>query len=190
MTAVFYKCACPKNVVDKIGYLTQIRSTSVAPYEPLDDLNGYLIVDGNHKESGNTTAEDESDYVKLSDITGNDRYYFIISRELMTGGRCKMRLEEDVLMTWKNIIKEANCVIDRAYLGGSEYMVTGDLPILGYQRLSEDSGYDEDFSYNDGNLNVYAALLVAGGSTAKNTSAINEIANKGLLSTIIGNIFG
>lgn len=177
MTAVFSKFNCPKSVMNKTSYLTDQETKTLLSYEPIDDLSGYIIV------SSDLVGYN---YVKMT-ITGMDRYYYIISREPMTGGRFKIYIEEDVLNTFKDIIGEANCIVDNGYIYGNEYMNIGNLPILGFNRLSETAS--SEIPYNDGNHNLYFSLLVASNSTTDNTSSANKFRTK-TLQSLIGSIFG
>lgn len=177
MTAVFYKYNCPKSVMNKTNYLTEPSQKTTNPYEPIDDLNGYIIVSADCSQYN---------YVKLT-LTGIDRYYYITSREPMTGQRFKLFLEEDVLFTFKDTINNADCVVDRGYIQGNEFMNTGNLPILGFNRLSETAS--NEIMYNDGNHNLYFALLVASNSYADNDSIINRYSVSSAAG-IIDKIFG
>lgn len=119
MTLVPYQCSCDPRTVNKSKYIKKtIEGNSIAfkNYEPLDDLNGYILMD---------TVPDSTNYIKINNIDGRDRYYFITSRERQNAGILKVNLHEDVLMTFRKEIKKLDVVVDRA---GSTTKVQSDIP--------------------------------------------------------------
>lgn len=135
MTCTIYKCDCPNNVLNKTDYLEDaVVLSSFSPYEPLDDLHGYIIIEG--VNSGASHAG--HDYVKITNFAGVARYYFVTSRELMTANRCKMNLEEDALMTWHTDIGTTPCIIGRSGVGGFKDM-GNDIPTMSYSIIADDS---------------------------------------------------
>lgn len=117
MTANFYNISCPKNTLDKGTYLAaNPTNVTISPYEALDDTHGYIIV---------SSAQDEYNYVKIKALNGRDRYYFITARDVETAQRCKLTLEEDVLMTFLPDIKEMYVLPKRAYHSS---IMNADLP--------------------------------------------------------------
>lgn len=177
MTCTIYKCDCPHNVVDKTSYLANTSALShFDPYEAIDDLHGYIITD---------KASDGYDYVKITDISGKSRYYFVTSRELMPGQRCKLSLEEDVLMTWKTEILGTPCVVGRAGLGGLKDM-GNDIPLMSYSIISDNALQttilSDDLKYGTLNDLYYVLFTASSGNVAaaaeENTGILPDV-NKG-----------
>lgn len=171
MTANFYKIDCPRSVIDKSGhYAASSLNVSISPYEPIDDISGYIITSGTY---------DSYNYVSINNLNGRTRYYFVGPREVMTGGRCRIRLDEDVLMTWKDTIMNTPCVVGRAGLGGMKDM-GNDIPLMSYSIISDNaqqtSALSSDLSYGTAN-DLYYVLFTA---SAGNTAAASE-ENSGLL---------
>lgn len=145
MTVTLYKCNCPDNVVDKTDYIANEKVLSTfSAYEAIDDLSGYIILGSD---------SDAYDYVKIGNITGQTRYYFVTAREAMPGQRCKLKLDEDVLMTWKTVIMDTKGLIERCNtFGGTEQNPVGpnkdfrgNLPALCYNRVTELSSAPLDY---------------------------------------------
>lgn len=159
MTCTVYKCDCPNNVVDKTDYLENATVlTHFDPYEAIDDLSGYILTDKTY---------DAYNYVKITSITGQTRYYFITSRELMPGQRCKMNLEEDVLMTWENVVMNTEGLIERCNVfGGTKDKPVGpnkdyrgNLPALCFNRVTELSS--DPLEYGENGRDFYYVLVTA-----------------------------
>ena len=154
MTCTVYKLNCDPKVVDKTTFLASGSAlSSFNPYEAIDDLHGYIITG---------TSKDEYDYVKITDISGKTRYYFVTSRELMTGERCKINLEEDVLMTFKDKILNTNCLITNSNAAGNSY-VPQHYPTKAFKRIFEDCS--PEISY-DNSGSTYFTIVYCGGSVS------------------------
>ena len=152
MTAYFYTISCPKDVIDKSSELGAGTSKTIQPYEALDDLTGTIIV---------SPSVANSNYVRLS-VSGKTRYYFVTGREELTGDRCILHLEEDVLMTWKDVIMTTPAIIRRSNVGSSKDFAS-DIPLLSFSRISEES--DASFEYGD-NSNLCFVLVSASQSSS------------------------
>lgn len=138
MNAVFYNISCPYDVLDKTNSLGTGSQATLQPYEPIDDLSGHIIVSSDYINNN---------YVKLS-MTGKDRYFFVTSREPMTGQRFRLNLEEDVLMTWKDDIKSTPGIIGRSNVGSSKDF-RSDIPLFAFSRMSEDAGPSFEYGTAD-----------------------------------------
>lgn len=119
MTLVPYKCTCDPRTVDKSKYIKKTISgenIEFRNYEPLDDLTGFILV---------SSVPDDTNYIRIDNMNGKTRYYFITSRERQNAGILKVYLSEDVLMTFRADIKKLSVVVDRA---GSTTDVQSDIP--------------------------------------------------------------
>lgn len=70
---------------------------TIHPYEPVSDLEGYVIVNYN------------STYEDMNYAAYDNDFYFIVDREKMIGGKMKLYLRMDVLMSFSTGI--VNCPI-------------------------------------------------------------------------------
>ena len=78
-------------------------AVTINAYEPLNDLEGYLIL-------SETASANDCNYYSFT-INGKEKYFMVTSKEAMTGGRCRVNLYQDVLKTWWDEIKEFDCII-------------------------------------------------------------------------------
>lgn len=85
----------PKALNKDLTNIIQIET--IKPYEPVSDLEGYVIIDYN------------SDYENMNYAAYDNDFYFITDREKMIGGKMKLYLRMDVLMSFKTGI--VNCPI-------------------------------------------------------------------------------
>lgn len=90
----------PKKLNKTLGNGTEIQT--ITPYEPVSDLEGYVIVNYN------------ADYMLKNYAAYLNDYYFITDRELLTGGKMKLHLRMDVLMSFQTDIKNCPCVVSRS----------------------------------------------------------------------------
>lgn len=74
-----------------------ITIETINPYEPVSDLEGYVIVNYN------------SAYENMNYAAYDNDFYFIVDREKMIGGKMKLYLRMDVLMSFSTDI--VNCPI-------------------------------------------------------------------------------
>ena len=179
MTVTLYKCSCSDNTVDKLSSLaSQTQAVTCSAYEPIDDRHGYLILD---------SAYDDYNYVKISNIAGIDRYYFTRNRELMPAKRCKILLEEDVLMTFKDKILNTECLIKQSTADGNSYINSG-YPVKSFSRIYEDCS--PELRYSDNNDNTYFTLMYCGSSKSIADSGINKINNESSIGSALTKLFG
>lgn len=99
----------PKKLNKTLGNGTEIQT--ITPYEPVSDLEGYVIVNYN------------ADYMLKNYAEYLNDYYFITDRELLTGGKMKLHLRMDVLMSFKTGIVNCDCVLDRATDNYNAYII-------------------------------------------------------------------
>ena len=165
MTAIFYKMDCPPDVVEKpIDTASHTADISISPYEPIDDLNGYIKVSGTY---------DDYNYLVIEDLNGRDRYYFITDRKALPGGICEMRLSQDSLMTWSNTIMSTPCILGASNVAGNKDF-PGNLPALCFDRNSEISS---DTSFEYGNASSFDYVLVSaskGSSYARKGGTVGD----------------
>lgn len=85
------------------------------------------------------------------------RYYYKKDLEYLTGGRCNIHLKSDPLESFKNDIKNFECIINKQQVRGNKYFNDGSLPVLATdstQSINFSNGFDNTPSY---------VLIVAGG---------------------------
>ena len=103
MTITLYKCANDPDTLNKTFSNSSYRNGT--PYEPVDDLNGYVILD--------YTVDIES-YNAASLIIGNrTKYYTITSRTPEPGHKVRVNLSCDVLETYKTEIENISGILSR-----------------------------------------------------------------------------
>lgn len=155
MTAYFYKYTGDNRVVNKT--LTDATAAqTLAPYQPLNELNGFIIV---------SPTYEVYNYVQIGSI-----YYFVTSKTFDTGGRLRMDLREDVLMTLKAQIYNMECVFDRVTTTTlMQAAIPDTLPVQGYKMTTEytSSQVYPDFNFGDPtDLNDMDFILIIGGKGA------------------------
>ena len=168
MKAKFYKIACPKNVVDKSSHLGSVHEIDIAPYNAIDDLHGYVMIDRSYswKNSPDSPTQTEyhegTNYVEIKFPEGQNgyktRYFFVTSREPDIGSKLRLNLEEDVLMTWKNEILNTECLIEQATALGNSY-VPSQYPVKSFTRVFEDCSPELYYDYNG---TTYFGMLYCG----------------------------
>lgn len=98
-----YKCISDTNALVP-EYTNEYPSNSeitTTPYEPVDDLNGYVILDYN------------SIYEQYDKAQLYGKYYTITSHVKEIGGKIRLNLEVDVMKTYSSSILECVAVIER-----------------------------------------------------------------------------
>lgn len=93
--------------------------TTVVPYEPLSDLEGYLILEYDN-------VVERSNYCYFE-----ERYYFIKDREKLIGGKLRLTLRVDVLKTYENQVDTIDVVCKRTALENlqSQYIADPYAPV-------------------------------------------------------------
>lgn len=103
MNITLYSVSDDPNTLNKT--LGTGSSRNGTPYEPLDDLSGYVIL--------YYTADIENyNYCALT-IGGKTKYYNITSKSMETGGNVRLNLYCDVLMTYKSEINNISGILSR-----------------------------------------------------------------------------
>ena len=99
------------------AYLKTLET--VVPYEPLSDLEGYLILEYDN-------VVERANYCYFE-----ERYYFIKDREKLIGGKLKLHLTVDVLKTYENQIDKVDVVCKRTALSSfqSQYVADPYAPV-------------------------------------------------------------
>lgn len=165
MTAIFYRMDCPPDVVEKpITDAPHTGEITISPYEPLDDISGYIKVSGTY---------DSYNYLVIKSLNGRDRYYYVTDREAIPGGVCRMRLSQDSLMTWSSVIMTTPCILGASNVAGNKDF-KGDIPTLCYDRYSEDSSISL-FEYgNDISMDYILVSASKGDKYARSGGTVGE----------------
>lgn len=108
--------------------------TTVIPYEPLSDLEGYLIL------------EYDSYVERANYCYFEERYYFIKDREKLIGGKLRLTLRVDVLKTYEGSIGHIDVVCRRTALQSlqSQYIADPYAPVETRREVSQSEGYIEN----------------------------------------------
>lgn len=77
--------------------------------------------------SNNDTLQNTVNYAYIPEY---NRYYFIEGKNKDMGGTLEITLRVDVLMSFKNSIRQARGILDRSTVGGSPYLVDEEIKIL------------------------------------------------------------
>ena len=98
-----YKCtsdpnALVPNYTDEYPASGEISTT---PYEPVDDLNGYVILDYN------------SSYEQYNKAFLYGKYYTITSHVKEIGGKIRLNLQVDVMKTYADEISSCTVIVQR-----------------------------------------------------------------------------
>lgn len=128
----------------------------VQAYERINDLEGYLIL-------SNSTMESQYNYF-LIPVDGKDKYFMVTSKEMMTGGRCRVNVYQDVLKTWETEIDEFICIVestvdDRSYTKDAP----GSFPLYQYTKTAQEAYIDLDYSQGSGADKKWHYILVTVG---------------------------
>ena len=97
----------PKQLYKTIGDSIYQTTQTIKPYEPISDLTGSILI------TYSSTAED-CNYAKIVDDAGFTKYYFVTDKQLEVGGKMRIYLEIDVLMTFQEDILNCPAVYDRS----------------------------------------------------------------------------
>lgn len=152
MDVYFSKYTGDNKVVNKT--LTDTTAAvALAPYEPLDELQGYIIV---------SPTYEVYNYCKIGSV-----YYFVTGRQFDTAGRLRIRLREDVLMTLKNQLYQLDAIFDRVTTSVlMQAAIPDNLPTQAYKMTTEYTSSDvyNDFNFGDPtDVNDLDFILVIGG---------------------------
>ena len=160
MKAIFFTITDYPNSIMK-HYTANTAEISIQPYEPVNDLDGFIIT---------SKLYYDYNYVKLSweakdSMDGNsditiERYYFITSKELMTGERLKMNLHEDVLQTFADSIYKLPAIVGRTQSGYINANLVSDMPTENFKE-TEFLKIGSELAYDSSHL----VLVTSGGGT-------------------------
>ena len=103
MTITLYKCANDPDTLNKT--FSNASSRNGTPYEPIDDLSGYVILD--------YTTDIESYNAASLTIGSRTKYYTITSRAPETGHKVRVNLSCDVLATYETEIRNIGGILSR-----------------------------------------------------------------------------
>lgn len=112
------KCSCENEVVDKESSIQWEVNGVTVQMVNTDILNPVLKVLGGRADCN---------YVKISDF-GN-RYYFVENVESVAGGHCLLHCHVDVLYSYKDSIKNLECLVSRNEFQENPFLVDTLLPI-------------------------------------------------------------
>ena len=161
MTAQFYRFSGDPRVIEK-SFDAQSEVMQIKPYQAINDMHGFIIV----------SPELESyNYCRLV-IAGKTKYYFVTAKAVDTAGRLTMQLSEDVLMTFKDIILDTDCLVAKSNKGNPYFQ--NDLPCLVYSRNSETSSDPLEYDHNN---QLFFVLVTAGGSSKTTGGLVTEQPN-------------
>ena len=115
-TISFYKISDPPNKLDKtVG--TATASKSCTPFEPVSDLTGSVLIDY-------VAGIESCNYAQITQgenqTEGRPRYCFITDIQKDIGGRMRIFLREDPLMTFNQGIKESPILATRSSVCGKD----------------------------------------------------------------------
>lgn len=143
---ILYNCNDNRKTINKtLGTPTVIQT--ITPYEPVSDLEGYVIVNYN------------ADYMDMNYAAYLNSKYFIEDRELLTGGKMKLHLRMDVLETFKTDILACPAISERSN-SGNPYISDPMIPTQSYKL------YKTYYFKNAGNvISQFSYTSGAGGSS-------------------------
>ena len=169
MTGHRYTYTGDYKIADKnLGTGTAI---TINAYEPLNDLEGYLIL-------SETASANNYNYYSF-EINGKTKYFMVTSKEAMTGGRCRVNLYQDVLKTWWNEIKNFKCIILNTTDANPDNYTNdapGSFPCYQFNKISQTA--QEEMRYKNtaaGAKQYYILVTVGDASGISATEAQNEI---------------
>ena len=113
---VLCNCPDPPNKLSKNTTTGTSGTISCTPYEPMSDLTGYIIIDWHGDYEG-------CNYLTMTETWGDEEepqtrttYYFITDIVKDIGGKMRLILRRDVLMTFKSDINNLDLHVTRCSL--------------------------------------------------------------------------
>ena len=161
-TCDFYNYSGPPNKIKKqLSAEPIVGNVSCTPYEPFDDLHGYVII-------GYNAAVEACNYCEIG-----GRYYYVTDFVKKTGSQLEVRLELDPLMTFKTEILSQDAYVFRTSQTPSKTkpgynMDINDskIPLVAYDRItvigSEINGSIKVFTADD--YSVYSSIIGKAGT--------------------------
>ena len=128
----FWRFAGSPKRIDKVLSATpDLVKNAVTPFEPLDELSGYIIMEYN-------------DIYKEMTMAGIGwKYYHITDRTALPGGRIRLDLSVDVLYTYSSGILATNayCIRSENVAYQTPYIVDSNAPINAERLTAPKNGY-------------------------------------------------
>ena len=140
MQVKFYTVTSHPNTIGKSFSGTSDKIT-IKPYEPIDALNGYIIVDKDNEIWNYCVLFHDALFPGMptgtppvSPMYSNEviKMYFIVDKEYLPGGNVRLKLHEDVLETYKEQILSLPAIIGRTQSGYINANIASDLPTEQY----------------------------------------------------------
>lgn len=153
MNLKLYECNADNRMVDKSSYLNEIftfenailkSDSSVMNIEIILQLTNFQL-----------NQISNCNYVYLEDI---NTYYFINDISFLSGNRALVNCSEDVLMTYRNQIKQLMCVIERQENLYNTYLDDEEYKVYNYRRI-QTLEFPKGFNSN----NSQFIVAIAGG---------------------------
>lgn len=151
MEVTFYKMNCDRRKVDKSKNLTTVQTYSNVIFK-----EGQSIVRPSIKiHSRSSSFPSDVNYVYIKELKS---YYFITDVVTHANEMYEIILEEDVLYTYKNEIKNLTAVISRQETKNNRYLADNIQQTYVYERV-------QTFLFPEGltSTNASNILVVAGG---------------------------
>lgn len=112
------KCSCENEVVNKEDFITWESQNETAQMVNTDILNPILKL---------LDSKIDCNYVYIRDFGG--RFYFVENAESIAGGHCLLHCHVDVLYSYKDSIKNLECLVSRNEFKENPFLVDTLLPI-------------------------------------------------------------
>lgn len=129
MTITFYECSAEPNRLDKSSYLSQTTVQKTGSVRGEINIMSPVI----DVEWGTASLLAGYNYVYISELT---RYYYIESYEVIRSGVFRIHLKLDVLMTYKNEIKNCTGLVARNEGLYDTMLIDDRLRFLGYKSIN------------------------------------------------------
>lgn len=121
----------PKRIDKALAATPDMTRNAVTPFEPLDELRGYLIMEYN------------DDYYEMTMAGIGWKYYHITDRTALTGGRIRLDLSVDVLYTYSSYILSTNayCIRSENVAYQAPYIIDSNAPVNAERLTAPKNGY-------------------------------------------------
>lgn len=107
----------PKRIDKALSATPDLVKNSVTPFEPLDELRGYVIM------------EYDEIYYEMTMAGMGWKYYHITDRTALPGGRIRLDLMVDVLYTYRTDMMNCNVWCKRSAVKQTPYITDQRAPI-------------------------------------------------------------
>lgn len=149
--------------------LGQGTDVTINAYEPLNDLEGYLIL-------SETASANDYNYYSFT-INGKEKYFMVTSKEAMTGGRCRVNLYQDVLKTWWNEVKEFVCIITSTTDANSDNYTKdapGNFPCYQYNKIAQVAKKNLKYTDTRAGASQHYILVTVGSASGVSAQTAQE----------------